>query len=93
MIGTFFFQQQFFKIESRVNWWNKSFVDCKKKLLHFIANYLKNRCNGPFGIGEFKLVIECNRNIALFIKELFNIHDRGVCVDLVLQNFLLQLYF
>lgn len=73
----------FLGVESREAWWSPVFHSILKKIHQLLSNYLKDRAAGVFGVGEFKLTVELNRNLALFVRDLLSICDRGVCIEMV----------
>jgi len=57
-----------------------------KKLVNYTGSFIKNLVIKEENLSALHL----NRNIALFVKDLFSLCDRGVCIDLV-QNYCQEL--
>lgn len=67
---------------SRTTWFdNQSFVPLIKKLVRFFTKYLPRIVTEEER--DLRLAYEANNNLALFVRDLFNVFDRGQVMDMV----------
>lgn len=67
----------------RTKWFLGSYILLLKKLISFITLHFKKRCQGEFAPGEFKILVDANKSLALFVRNLFSYLDRGHALDMV----------